>query len=117
MVELRDGRYYFIGRREGLINVGGQKVHPEEVEAVVNRHPMVRMSLVRARPSPITGAIVVADIVVRVEGDAVPDFKMISEQIMADCRAALPPHKVPAMMRQVGHLEIAASGKLVRPRA
>lgn len=117
MVELRDGRYYFIGRREGLINVGGQKVHPEEVEAIVNRHPMVRMSLVRARASPITGAIVVADIVVRAEGDAVPDFQMISSQIMDDCRAALPPHKVPAMVRQVAHLEIAASGKLVRPRA
>ena len=30
---------YFAGRREGVINVGGQKVHPEEVEAVINRHP------------------------------------------------------------------------------
>ncbi len=48
MVELRDGRYHFVGRREGVINVGGQKVHPEEVEAVINRHPGVRMARVRA---------------------------------------------------------------------
>src|SRR5580704_2495948 len=43
MVELRDGRYYFIGRRRGgIINIGGLKVHPEEVEAAINRHPSVR---------------------------------------------------------------------------
>src|SRR5262249_5978459 len=46
IVELRDGRYHFMGRRNGVINVGGLKVHPEEVEAVINRHPQVRMSLV-----------------------------------------------------------------------
>ena len=43
--------------------MGGLKVHPEEVEAVINRHPQVRMSLVRTRKNPITGALVVADIV------------------------------------------------------
>jgi acyl-CoA synthetase (AMP-forming)/AMP-acid ligase II len=32
MVEQRGDRYFFVGRREGVINVGGQKVHPEEVE-------------------------------------------------------------------------------------
>ena len=62
-LELRGDRYYFVGRRDGIINVGGLKVHPEEVEAVINRHPRVRMSLVRTRKNPITGALVVADVV------------------------------------------------------
>ena len=57
-VEVREGRYYFMGRRGGVINVGGMKVHPEEVEAVINTHPWVRMSLVKARRNPITGAVV-----------------------------------------------------------
>ncbi len=39
MVELRGNRYHFVGRREGIINVGGRKVHPEVVEAVINQHP------------------------------------------------------------------------------
>ena len=65
IVELRGDRYYFVGRRGGIINVGGLKVHPEEVEAVINRHPDVRMSLVRSRKNPITGAVVVADVVLR----------------------------------------------------
>ena len=66
VLELRDDRYYFVGRRDGVINVGGLKVHPEEVEAVINRHPEVRMSLVRTKKNPITGALVVADVVLKV---------------------------------------------------
>ena len=42
MVELRGDRYYFVGRRGGIINIGGLKVHPEEIEAVINRHPAVQ---------------------------------------------------------------------------
>src|SRR6185437_6406377 len=44
MVEQRGDRYFFVGRKGGIINIGGLKVHPEEVEAVINRHPRVRMS-------------------------------------------------------------------------
>ncbi len=69
-VEERAGRYYFMGRRGGVINVGGLKVHPEEVEAVINAHPWVRMSRVRGRHNPITGAIVTADVVINAAGDA-----------------------------------------------
>src|SRR5262249_20760411 len=38
VVDLRGDRYYFVGRRDGIINVGGLKVHPEEVEGVINGH-------------------------------------------------------------------------------
>src|SRR6185503_3709804 len=67
MVERRGDRYYFVGRRGGIINIGGLKVHPEEVEAVINRHPQVRMSLVRPKRSPFTGAIAIADVVLKNE--------------------------------------------------
>ena len=59
-----------MGRRGGVINVGGLKVHPEEVEAVINAHPWVRMSLVKARRNPITGAVVTADVVLAEESSA-----------------------------------------------
>jgi acyl-CoA synthetase (AMP-forming)/AMP-acid ligase II len=118
IVALRDGRYHFIGRREGIINVGGQKVHPEEVEAVINLHSAVQMSLVRPRRSPITGALVVADVVIRpdrlTEGAS---FEAIRDEIFAQCRAALPAHKVPAQIRQVVSLNLAPSGKLLRSNA
>ena len=69
MVERRGDRYYFLGRRSGIINVGGLKVYPEEVEAAINRHPAVRMSRVRSRKSPITGSLVAADVVLKGESD------------------------------------------------
>ncbi|HEY1505803.1 MAG TPA: AMP-binding protein [Stellaceae bacterium] len=113
MIDLRDGRYHFVGRREGVINVGGQKVHPEEVEAVISRLPSVRMVRVRAQRNPITGALVVADIVLE---DAAADKPLdaIKRDIIAACRQALPAHKVPAMLRAVPSLDIGASGKLAR---
>ena len=57
VIALRDRRCYFAGRTGGIINVGGLKVHPEEVEAVINSHPRVQMALARAQSSPITGAV------------------------------------------------------------
>jgi acyl-coenzyme A synthetase/AMP-(fatty) acid ligase len=118
MVELRAGRYYFVGRREGVINVGGLKVHPEEVEAVVNLHPCVQASRVQGRPNPITGAIVVASVVIK--PDSVREnssFITIRHEILKTCRKNLAPHKVPVMLQEVAMLDVAPSGKLVRPRA
>jgi acyl-coenzyme A synthetase/AMP-(fatty) acid ligase len=116
MLEQRGDRYHFAGRRGGIINVGGLKVHPEEVEGVINRHPQVRMSLVHPRKSPITGAIVVAEVVLREEG-APERIGTLRGEILDLCRARLAQHKVPAMIRFVPALSVAASGKLERPHA
>jgi len=118
-VQERTGRCYFVGRRGGVINVGGLKVHPEEVEAVLNTHPWVRMSLVRARNNPITGAIVAADVVL---ADAAssgerPPPSALTRELTESCRQKLAAHKVPAVIRFVAALEMSASGKLVRPGA
>ncbi len=117
MVALRDGRYHFIGRRGGVINVGGNKVYPEEVEEVINRHPGVQMSLVQGRRNPITGALVVADVVVRPNRFAGSAAEPMRREILQRCRQMLPPHKVPAILRLVASLEVAPSGKLQRPHA
>ena len=117
VVELRDNRYYFVGRADGVINVGGLKVHPEEVEAVINGHPGVRMSLVKARRNPVTGELVVADVVaqsVPEQVDATIDEAVLRNQILEICRRVLAPHKVPAAIRFVPTLEMTASGKLAR---
>jgi acyl-coenzyme A synthetase/AMP-(fatty) acid ligase len=116
MVELRGVRYHFVGRRGGIINIGGLKVHPEEIEAVINRHAEVRMSRARSRRSPITGSIVVADVILA-DGCDVNRSDEIRDKILADCRAQLAPHKVPAMIKFVQLLEITAAGKLARTDA
>jgi acyl-CoA synthetase (AMP-forming)/AMP-acid ligase II len=111
MIEIRGDRCHFVGRRGGVINVGGAKVHPEEVEAVINLHERVTMSLVKARANPITGALVVADVVL--DGGAAKE-EAIREDILASCRARLAPYKVPAMIRFVPGLATTAGGKLAR---
>jgi acyl-coenzyme A synthetase/AMP-(fatty) acid ligase len=116
MVELRGDRYHFVGRRGGIINIGGLKVHPEEIEAVINRHPEVRMSRARSRKSPITGSIVVADVILA-DGCDVNRSDAIRERILADCRAQLASHKVPAMVKFVSSLDVTAAGKLARTDA
>jgi acyl-coenzyme A synthetase/AMP-(fatty) acid ligase len=115
IVELRGDRYFFVGRRGGIINVGGLKVHPEEIEAVINRHPRVQMSLVRSKRSPITGAVVIADIVLnRDERHASSELVAVKNDILNFCREALPRHKVPAAISFVPALAVAETGKLAR---
>jgi acyl-coenzyme A synthetase/AMP-(fatty) acid ligase len=113
MVELRGDRYHFVGRRGGIINIGGLKVHPEEIEAVINRQPEVRMSRAKSRRSPITGGIVVADVILADNVDAGRGDE-IRARILADCKASLAPHKVPAVIKFVAALDITAAGKLAR---
>ena len=114
MVERRADRLHFVGRRGGIINVGGLKVHPEEIEAVINRHPAVRMSLVRGRRNPITGAIVVADVVLEAPAG---DEAEVRQEILSACRRDLAPHKAPTSLRFVPSLAMTAGGKLERAGA
>ena len=115
MVERRGDRYVFAGRRGGIINVGGLKIHPEEIEAVINRHPQVRMSLVRPKQSPVTGAIVIADVVLKADcARAGGEQQQIKNDILELCREALPRYKVPAAISIVPALDVGATGKLAR---
>jgi acyl-coenzyme A synthetase/AMP-(fatty) acid ligase len=112
LVERRGGRYYFAGRRDGVINVGGLKINPEEVEAVINRHPGVALSRVSGRRNPITGAIVVADVVL--DKGLANDDSGFRDALLAFCRENLPAFKVPAMIRFVEKLDLTPAGKLAR---
>jgi acyl-coenzyme A synthetase/AMP-(fatty) acid ligase len=119
IVELRDGRYCFAGRRDGVINIGGLKVYPEEIEAVINRHPQVQMSLVRTKKNPITGALVVADVVRKGGTNSGSELSAsaIQDDILLLCRETLSPHKVPAAINFVPELVVGESGKVMRRSA
>jgi acyl-coenzyme A synthetase/AMP-(fatty) acid ligase len=118
IVEERNGRYYFAGRGDGVINVGGMKVHPEEVEAVINGHPEVQMSLVRTKKSAILGSVVVADVVLKHAAEAgTTEIGKLHGDILRRCREALDIHKVPATINFVRALPVGESGKLIRLRA
>lgn len=117
MVELRGDRYYFMGRRHGVINVGGLKVHPEEIEQVINRLPDVSMSLVKGRRNPIMGDVIVASVVLKDDSESRERRAALKKEIFAICREHLERYKVPAIIEFVPTLDVGVSGKMVRPHA
>jgi acyl-coenzyme A synthetase/AMP-(fatty) acid ligase len=73
------------------------------------------MSLVRARRSPITGSVVVADVVLSSGRDLESKRQIeVKNDILQFCSNVLPRHKVPAAISFVPKLDVAATGKLVR---
>ena len=111
MIEARVGRCFFMGRRGGIINVGGAKVHPEEVEAVLNAFAPVRAARVFAKSSPITGALVAAEIVLT---DPLAGTRDMERDLIAKARAQLPAHMAPSRIRFVADLPMTEAGKLSR---
>jgi len=71
----------------------------------------VQMSKVWARKSPITGAIVAADLVLR---EGAGPLAGIREPILQMCRDQLAAHKVPVSLRAVPSLPVGPAGKLLR---
>jgi acyl-CoA synthetase (AMP-forming)/AMP-acid ligase II len=90
--EAADGFIKIIGRREDLINVGGEKVTPSEVESRLLEIPEVMDCLVYGEDNAITGQIVAAQIVIAQD----QDLKLLKRIIKKHCRAKLSPYKVPA---------------------
>jgi acyl-CoA synthetase (AMP-forming)/AMP-acid ligase II len=111
LIERRGDRYYFQGRAEGVINVGGQKVFPEEIEAVLALHPGVLAAQVYARKSPVTGALVAADLVLR---DGGYDFASVRTELASICAAHLAAWKIPVSFKQVEAIALTPSGKIAR---
>jgi len=90
-VEVDGGYYRILGRKSEIINVGGEKVYPVEVESVLQQMEGVEEVVVSGAPSPLTGQIVVAHVVLR-NGESLGEFR---PRMRAFCRGKLVPAKVP----------------------
>ncbi|WP_347267866.1 AMP-binding protein [Paracoccus sp. (in: a-proteobacteria)] len=110
-VRVVGGRVLFQGRSNGVINVGGDKVHPEEVEAAILAHPGVGMARVYGRRNPIVGALVAADIL---PAAGISDPKALQAELKSFLAGRLARHQVPALIRMVDSFETNAAGKLTR---
>jgi acyl-coenzyme A synthetase/AMP-(fatty) acid ligase len=109
VVERIDDRVFFRGRRSGLVNIGGNKVYPEEVESVVALVEGVQSVLVSSRASSMMGSLLEA-LVVPTES-APPN---LAERIRMHCQQNLPRFKQPAFIKIVSELPTSANGKIVR---
>jgi acyl-coenzyme A synthetase/AMP-(fatty) acid ligase len=108
LVEERNGRYHFIGRNSEVINVGGAKVFPSTVEAILLSHPDVQDCIVKGEKNSILGQLVVAEVSLRQPShDIVPELRKL-------CKALLPNYSVPQKFSVVNELRFSLAGKKMR---
>jgi len=87
-----DGEYFrILGRKSELINVGGEKVYPVEVESVLQAMEGVEDASVKGESNLITGQIVAARVKLRTN-ETVSEFR---NRMFAYCREKLPRFKIP----------------------
>lgn len=90
-VEVEGEWLRILGRRSEMINVGGEKVHPAEVENVLQAMEGVEEATVVGEPNVITGQIVVA----RVRLRAPEPMVSFRQRLRDHCRGRLPDYKIP----------------------
>lgn len=91
MVEEQDGYLRILGRESEIINVGGEKVYPSEVENLILQVENISDVVVSGKSSALTGQLVFATVqLVEPEPAA-----RVEQRVRAHCREHLPPFKVP----------------------
>jgi len=108
-IALVDDRVLFRGRLDAMVNIGGVKIWPEEVEAHLLQLSFLRDALVTTKPNPITGSILLADLVL-----ADPETQALCEPLVKAHLALLPRAARPAMIRYRTALPTGQTGKKSR---
>lgn len=110
LVEIADDQTVtMLGRNKSLINIGGMKVFPEEIEAVLNTHPAVSSSRVFAEKHPTLGSFPCAQLV-----PTDPSSMPMPLEIRNWCAERLASYKIPMRMITVESIPLTASGKVKR---
>ncbi len=100
-----DGTIHLLGRGSMCINTGGEKVYPEEVEAVVKAHPLVADAVVVGADDPEWGQRVVCVV------QPTPDGAPALEDLRTHCRAHLAGYKAPRALYLVDEVHRSPAGK------
>jgi acyl-CoA synthetase (AMP-forming)/AMP-acid ligase II len=106
-----DGYLFLAGRSDDVINRGGEKIYPREIEDVLLAQPGVRSAAVVAAHDEVLGQRPVAYVV-----PAEPWRRGLAEALRAACAAALPRPKRPTAFCLVRELPLGPTGKVARHR-
>ena len=107
-----DGYLFLAGRTDDVINRGGEKIYPREIEDFLLAQPGVRAAAVIGAPDPVLGARPVAYVVAA----GSPPADGITGALRAACEAALPRHTRPSAFCLVDKLPVGVTGKIDRRR-
>jgi long-chain acyl-CoA synthetase len=103
-----EGYVYIVDRAKDMINVGGEKVYPRDVEELLHRHPAVADAVVVGILDPDLGEVVKA-LVVRGPGQA-----LSADEVIAYLRPLVARFKVPRVVEFVDAVPRSPSGKALR---
>lgn len=103
-----DGYVFLVDRVKDLINVGGFKIWPREVEEVLYRHPAIKECAVVGAPDALRGEVARAVVVLQ------PDADLTSEALEAYCRDHMAAYKVPREIEFTAELPKSATGKILK---
>lgn len=109
VVKVNNDRVYFKGRADTLINIGGLKVFPEEIESYLLKLSEISDVRISSLPSPITGQILIAEIVPNGDLDTLLLQKKIEDHL-----TALPRYARPALLRFKDQISNLRTGKKSR---
>jgi len=103
-----DGYAFIVDRKKDMINVGGEKVFPSEVEDMMLVHPKIKDLVIVGIPDDLKGEAPKAFIQLK-EGEAAT-----LEEIRAFCKPRMAPYKVPVAVAFVDEIPRSAAGKALR---
>jgi acyl-CoA synthetase (AMP-forming)/AMP-acid ligase II len=93
LVEFHNEKYFkIVGRKTEIINVGGEKVLPSEIEDLLMAIPKILDCTAYAVPNLITGQAVG----VRIVAEAGADTKLLKKTVRESCLSTLEKYKVPS---------------------
>jgi long-chain acyl-CoA synthetase len=104
-----DGYFYVVDRKKDMINVGGFKVYPREVEDVLFEHPDIKEAGVVGTPDEFSGEAVKAFVVLKD-----PSKTLTEKEVIDFCQDRLAKYKVPKEVEFVDELPKTLIGKVLR---
>ncbi len=103
-----EGYFYLLDRVKDMINTGGLKAYPAEIEGVLGRHPCVAEAAVFGIPDELLGEVVAARVV------TTPGARVTASELVAHCRGSLAPNKVPGQIEFAESLPRGPTGKVLK---
>jgi oxalate---CoA ligase len=105
-----DGYLFLVGRSDDVINRGGEKIYPREIEEILLAQPGVRSAAVIGAIDDVLGERPVAYVV----ADAAAVADEVEALLRAVCAERLPRHKQPSEFWLVGEMPLGPTGKISR---
>lgn len=105
-----DGYFYIVDRKKDMIDVGGLKVWPREVEEVLYEHPAVREAAVIGISDPVRIETVKAFVTLKPEFEG----KVNAEELIRHCKSKIASYKAPTVVEFRKDLPKTAIGKILR---